>query len=423
MKNISIYSKVFIRIFFYLSAFFLFINDVFARGGGGGSGGGGGGGGGGSFGGSGGSGGYNLIIFILQFSVFALIFIGGWYLHRKKVKKAKEIITKAQATDSVWQESNLTKRVSDVFFRFQKDWSDYNSEVMKEYCVNKFQEKVALELLVLKSQNRKNLVNNPKILSITILEADDENDNSKDNFTAEVHAQAEDQLIDLQANSILMTESNVFVEYWNFLRDGNNWNLNTISQETESKFTYENDISEFAKANNFFYDPDFGWLMMPNKGVIFKRSNFKTSDINNHVVGTFRGKILEFYTFIPNPARNQNNLNYLVAQTNLPVDYNDILVRRRRWFWNFAPSGLRRIQTESNDFDKKFCLYAHPKDQINSFVLLSPDFMEEVYNLPFELNIEIVGNFLYFYTKGRQGINYNEMLRLISKAFDSMRSN
>jgi len=35
---------------------------------------------------------------------------------------------------------------------------------------------------------------------------------------------------------------------------------------------------------------------MPNKGVIFKNSNFKTSDINNHVIGMFQGKIVEFYS-------------------------------------------------------------------------------------------------------------------------------
>ena len=152
-------------------------------------------------------------------------------MRREKIKKAKDIIMKAEASDSAWQESALSARVADVFIRFQEDWSNYNAEAMKEYCV---------------------------------------------------------------------------------------------------------------------------------------------------------------------PSR--------------------------RFLWNFAPRGLRHIKTESNDFNKKFCLYAHPSDQINSFVLLAPDFMEEVYNLPFELNIEIVGSFLYFYVKGRKNVNEDEMMRLLSRAFDSMRS-
>jgi preprotein translocase subunit SecG len=393
-------------------SFLLFTNEVFARGGGGGSGGGGGG------GGSGGSGGGSPIALAIWVIVFLIIGICSWYIRKQKIKKAKEIITKAEATDSAWQESALTARVSDVFIRFQKDWSDYNSEAMKEYCMPKFQEKMMLDLAVLQLENRKNLVNNPNLKGVAILEAKDEIDNTKDNFTAEVSAQANDQLIDTKTNSILMTENTPFTEYWNFLRDGDNWKLNTIKQATENKFLNENKISEFANKNNFFYDPDFGWLMMPNKGVIFRYSNFKTSDINNHVIGMFKGKIVELYTFIP---KGNQNPNYLVAQTTLPVNYNDILVRRRRFFWNFAPRGLRRIETESNDFNKKFCLYAHKNDQINSFVLLAPDFMEEIYNLPFELNIEIVGSFLYFYVKGRKNVNEDEMMRLLSRAFDSMR--
>src|SRR5207245_9726486 len=54
-------------------------------------------------------------------------------------------------------------------------------------------------------------------------------------------------------------------------------------------------------------------------------------------------------------------------------------------------------------------------------LLLAPDFMEEIFKLPFELNIEIVGSFLYFYVKGRRNVDEQEMLRLLSRAFDSDR--
>ena len=422
MKILSKCTKVLLNLLFYTFIFFIFSNEVFARGGGGGSGGGGGGGGGAGGGSSCKTGDYFCTIFIfLRFLIPFALMVYAWYVRKQKIKKAKEIITKAEAIDSTWQESTLTSTVSGVFMRFQQDWSNNNAEVMKEYCVLKFQERMALELGVLKEQNRKNLVNNPILSSVVILEADDEIDNTKDNFTAEISAQANDQLIDLQTNSILMIENTPFKEYWNFLREGDKWKLNSIKQAAENEALIESSIVKFAENNNFFYDPDFGWLMMPNKGVIFRRSNFKTSDINNHVIGMFREKIVEFYTFRPNAGEWSSN--YLVAQTTLPVSYNDILVRRRRFLWNFSPRGLRYIETESNDFNKKFCLYAHPNDQINSFVLLAPDFMEEVYNLPFELNIEIVGNFLYFYVKNRKKVSENEMMRLLSKAFDSMKSN
>ena len=103
---------------FTILSFLLFAGEVFARGGGGGSGGGGGGGG-----GSGGSGKGSPIALAIWAVVFLVIYSGYWYIRRKKIKKAKEIITKAEASDSVWQEITLNARVADVFIRFQKDWT------------------------------------------------------------------------------------------------------------------------------------------------------------------------------------------------------------------------------------------------------------------------------------------------------------
>jgi len=41
--------------------------------------------------------------------------------------------------------------------------------------------------------------------------------------------------------------------------------------------------------------------------------------------------------------------------------------------------------------------------------------------LPFNLNIEIVGNFLYFYVPDRNSLSYDQMLQIISWAFDEMK--
>lgn len=409
-KNLSLF--IFVAFIFLLNA-----QDVFARGGGGGSGGGGG-------------GGfivgvanlpypYNVIGTIAWITFLVWIVCRAIALRKKQVAAAKAHIAQASLVDPAWEEHHLTETVRDVFVRFQKDWSDYDAEAMKAYCVPAFHARMVLELAVLKAQKRRNLVADPVILSLVFLNAIDSADNAADTFTVELSARANDQLIDTETGRTLMVEKEAFVEYWNFLRDGDVWRLNTISQATADAAMVDVRVVEFARKNGFFYDADFGWLMMPNKGAIFAHSNFKTSDINNHVIGTFRDKIVEFYTFRPNGEGLGNT--YLVAQTILPVSYVDILVRKRKFFGNFAPSGLRKIETESNDFNKKFCLYADPADQVSSFVLLAPDFMEEVYNLPFVLNIEIVGSFLYFYVEAHGTFGEDDMLRLLSRAFDSMK--
>lgn len=415
--------------FIFLTKIFIFVifssysSIALARGGGGGSGGGGGGGGGGGFSGHGS--GRPLTLWDMAYAAFwALLIIIpvviAWYKKKKKIEKAEILLKEAKSTDSKWDKDLLKNKVTETFLKFQEDWSNFNVERMKEYLTEDYYKRMVLEMNVLKNENRQNIMSGVSISSLNFLEIQDESDNNKDNFTIEVNAMAQDSLYDTTNNSLLYRDSNPFSEYWNFLRQGDDWKLNLIKQATEDTRSIENDIVDFAKRNNFYYDPDFGWLMMPNKGVIFSKNNFKTSDINNHVVGYFRDKIVEFYTFIPN-AQSRASQNFLVAQMVLPIRYNDILVRRKRALINIGPWGMRRIKTESNDFERKFCLWADPSDQISSFELLSPDFMEKIYELPFELNIEIVGNFLYFYSEKRSGVNYDKMLEILSWAFDEMK--
>lgn len=416
------------RIQQYLAMYALFVlvtlpQVSFARGGGGGSGGGGSSSGGSGYSfsnGSNGGGNGSLAGFIPFLVIFGLVIL--WILFkgyklRKEKAKTEGVIQTATAQDPVWNEAQITQHVHEIFTKFQNDWSTFGVDSVKTYLTEPYWKRMVLELNVLKNENRQNLMKDVNLKMVTILNISDDPDNTKDTFTAQVDAQAHDILLDTETNKNLSADTSSFTEYWDFEREGNEWKLNLIRQATENASMREPAIEDFAKRNNFFYDPDFGWLMMPNKGVIFSQANFQTSDINNHVIGYYRDKIVEFYTFVPVP----NSINYVVAQVALPIKYNDILVKKKNRFLNSNPSGLRRIKTESNDFDEKFCLWAHPQDQVSSFELLTPNFMEKIYELPFELNIEVVGSFLYFYAESRKDVDYDKMLEILSWAFDEMK--
>ena len=117
-------------------AFLTNVSEVFARGGGGGSGGGGGGGGGGGIGGSGGgsSSPINLIFII----IFIVLYICSSYRRKQQIKKAEKIVSEAASVDSDWDETLLKQRVTEVFLKFQQDWSDLNFEPMKEYLTDSY---------------------------------------------------------------------------------------------------------------------------------------------------------------------------------------------------------------------------------------------------------------------------------------------
>ncbi|EKD43864.1 MAG: hypothetical protein ACD_72C00093G0002 [uncultured bacterium] len=386
------------------------IQEALARGGGGGSGGGGGGGGGSGSGGS-------KISTIIILIVFIPVSIYLSYARKKQLEKARRDMALAEQSDGTWNKTEITKRVEKVFYEFQQAWSNLDAQAMKNLLTEEYYKRMVLELNVLKNEGRQNVLKDIKLTALHILNVSDESDNSKDKFLIEVYAKIKDSLIDSQTGKTLFIDNSYFKENWNFVRKNNEWYLDKIDQSTADDYSPE--AEKFAEENNFYYDRDFGWLMMPNKGVLFKKTNFKVSDINHHIIGYYRNKIVEFYQYIPRPNRTVPK-KYLVAQAILPKSYENILIKRKQWM-NWTPRKLRRMASESVEFNNRFCFYASKNDQINTLELLNPSFMEKIYELPFELNIEIVGNTLYLYTNKYSTQNLPKMLEILSLAFDEMK--
>jgi hypothetical protein len=158
---------------------------------------------------------------------------------------------------------------------------------------------------------------------------------------------------------------------------------------------------------------------MPNRGAIFGPAGFGNADINNHVVGYYKDKVIEFYSYEPKAGAGMQPIT--VAQAILPKKYDDILVTEKSWY-GFKPKmkGLNKIETESVDFNKKFAVWAANQDQATSFELLATNFMERIYALEFEVNIEVVDNVLYLYSPSKQ-IAYQDMLEVLVWAFNEMK--
>ncbi|MCX6796946.1 MAG: TIM44-like domain-containing protein [Candidatus Doudnabacteria bacterium] len=404
--------------------FFHIINYAQARGGGGGSGGGWGGGGGGGFSGgsfsSGSSGSsvsfspWMLLFLIIPIVAAILVFKNKKRLLELAKMKGDEIIKKNNLDKGA-----LYKKIEELFKNFQKAWGEFDLKAMERLVTPEYYKRMVLELTVLQNEQRANPMSEVTIDELFIV-GEEQPGETTQKLTVEISASAHDVLMDTKNNKPLFTDDSNFTECWHLVQTlSNEWVLDFITQDTENLSLVENDIVEFAKNNNFYFDTDFGWLMMPNKGVLFKQTDFGRSDINNHVIGYFRNKIVEFYTYIPNTNSKSPN-NYIIAQAILPKAYNNILIKKKHWL-NFPVWGLKRQMLESVDFNNKFCLWAEPQDRVNSLELLTPNFMERIYNLPFELNIELVGNVLYFYTKDRGAANYPQMLEIISWAFDEMK--
>ena len=398
-----------------LAAYLLDIQPVMARGGGGGSSSGGGGGHGGGFsgGGIGGSasgkgGDIGLAASIFFFILAFYLFVGVMRFLQKRQR------TMPPQTQTDFSADPLKGRIAETFMAFELGWGSFQVEPLKPYLTSGYYRRIVLELNVLQAMGRQNVMRSPTVQFITVL-----NGATDTACTAKINAWAEDMLTDTVSDVALYVNREPFEEYWKFVLEDGVWKLDLISQATEAASLVSPEIADFAARNGFFFDPDFGSLMLPQKGAIFSAGTFGSADINNHVIGFYRNKIVEFYTYHPEASNSLTSLSYLVAQVVLPSQYRDILVSRRG-FWSRPPRGLVARRLESPDFNKKFALYADPLDQVSSWQLLTPTFMERLTGLEFEINIEVVGNFLYFYTKDAAA-QYGQLLEILDWAFNEMK--
>ena len=78
---------------------------------------------------------------------------------------------------------------------------------------------------------------------------------------------------------------------------------------------------------------------------------------------------------------------------------------------------------EWGDFNKNYEVWASDVERVTSFELLNPSFMVKLQEMSFEINIEVVDNIVYLYSKKTvpSSENYEKMLSILQQAFKEMR--
>lgn len=414
--------------------------SMMARGGGGGSSGGGGDGG------------------ILVLPIAAILAILAWWGRKKRIERANKLQSIAESTDSTWSDEVIESRVREVFYSFQEDWANLDTKKIKAYLTPRYFAHVRLMLKALKQMERANFMNNVRLDSTALFDVKDHIDNELDRFDIEIKASMDDMLVDLKTKDVIYTDSTPFTEVWHFEREGKNWALDAISQSDNAEVALFGKRVElagteiatdeeqktgrgkaakaisFAQANNFFYNADFGWLLMPRGGLLFSDSDFKASDINHHVIGEYRDVLVQFFEYIPYSRAKRSFWSqlktiyyhrttapqFVIAAATLPRDYGNIIVLRKKLFSSLKPSGLVQVQTESLDFNKKYVVFASDMDKVNSLELLHPSYIERLQDFPFTINIEIKNNTLYLYTAD-ESADYHQMMSILHEAFEEMK--
>jgi hypothetical protein len=345
----------------------------------------------------------------------------GWFGKIKQSSLIKGRLQSAAAQDSAWDEARLTEYAKQTFLRYQQDWSRLDVEAMKAYLTPNYQYHAALLVYVLQTMGRQDIMEDVTITEALVTNATDEADNSQDKFTIGIQAHARDKLLETKSGEVLFTDNSSFSEFWHFVRSDKTWLLDGITQSTENAMAINADLVNLAHTHNYRYSEDMGWLFIPKRGQLFGGAKFGKSDINNHIVGMYDGRLLvQVYSYVKDPDANARP--YVIAQVNVPREYGNIVVRRKKML-QMGIRGLERVETEWTRFNDKYEVFASGYEQATSFELLNPTYMEQLEALPFEVSIEVVDNVVYLYTDEREGnvATYKTMLNLLDKAFKEMR--
>jgi len=157
-------------------------------------------------------------------------------------------------------------------------------------------------------------------------------------------------------------------------------------------------IKQFALVNNYTYKKTE--KLEKRYGVVFNRGRGRF--IYNVVEGNFLKKHFKLfnYEFTTGSGKHQTTHYYtvfeIVVDASLPQIYLDAYGKYEMPTSN-SLRGLKKIELESNEFNKEYRLYMAKGAHLPVFQIFTPDLMAELIDIPEKFDIEFVGNRIYLY--------------------------
>lgn len=153
---------------------------------------------------------------------------------KKAAKRHKLIIEelKEQAKeDELWNETNLVAKVTEIFIDLQKAWSEQNLNFIETKITPNLYKSWKKTIEEMNERNESNVVSNITVQNISFVETN----LAWKKFTVYIVADVKDVTIDLATGSKIKDQSGKFSEFWSFVWQKDQWILNEIDQEINSK--------------------------------------------------------------------------------------------------------------------------------------------------------------------------------------------
>lgn len=173
-----------------------------------------------------------LIIVIIALLGYGLVLS---FLLFIKPKRSSKVIGLASQTDDLWNLEQINKLTFDVFCKMQKAWETRNLGAVKSIITKELYDELDKKITEMRSENRKNILEEINVNKITLISSVDYKDNAKDAYTAQIDGQMIDYIIDDRSKIIIENAQKSlggFTDCYEFVRVNNKWILNKIYNDS-----------------------------------------------------------------------------------------------------------------------------------------------------------------------------------------------
>ena len=150
---------------------------------------------------------YFVVPFVAGLIIGAGSGLYGWLDKIKPNKKIKAGLAKSATNDKVWDENFLKAGATNIYNKYQQDWSNFNLASMQTYMTPNYYNHVYLMMSEMHAMGRRNVSTVNTISTLEITNMRDSADDNQDRFVAGISAMLTDQLIDIRSNKLIWQSS------------------------------------------------------------------------------------------------------------------------------------------------------------------------------------------------------------------------
>jgi hypothetical protein len=182
-------------------------------------------------GGRGGGGRISLILLLILLPLVVIYSAIVSYIVNKKHRQCRGLLQRLEQIDASWDPESIKRRVEQMYFKVQEAWMQRDQSIAREFMSDRLYEKHKMQTDVMRSEHRKNVLEQINLVQTKVVNVSDYADDSKDCLRVYIQGSMIDYMVNDQTGERISGDSRrleFFAELWTLVRGKTGWVLDEI---------------------------------------------------------------------------------------------------------------------------------------------------------------------------------------------------